>query len=330
MARPHVQVPTENLLPALRAHMEAHLPAFKALPGVAGITLNGGMSRGYADHLSEVDLTVYLEPEAYRQWQAGGLAELPSGIATIDGQLYDLKVNDIVAEMAANWPPVALWDTSYAEILYDPEGKVAALFESKLTPPKPEHADMFSAWWYFELAAPIWIHRQDALQAHHMLNKAIEPLVGALFIANGEYVPHEKWLLHMSRSLAWQPERWAERLTAAMAIPEPTVAAAAARREVIAGLWAELDRHITGADRKVASSQRYHYDLLKWLSDRGEVSVAEWQQRASLRMLHSSPFHACVRLEGARIRLDRERLAAIAPETMYTWFYEIVATVRGR
>ena len=29
------------------------LPEFEALPGVVGLTLNGGLSRGYANHLSE-------------------------------------------------------------------------------------------------------------------------------------------------------------------------------------------------------------------------------------------------------------------------------------
>jgi len=35
------------------------LPRFKEFPGVVGITLNGGLSRGYADHLSEIDVTFY-------------------------------------------------------------------------------------------------------------------------------------------------------------------------------------------------------------------------------------------------------------------------------
>ena len=35
-------------------HLEKMLPEFEALPGVVGLTLNGGLSRGYADHLSKI------------------------------------------------------------------------------------------------------------------------------------------------------------------------------------------------------------------------------------------------------------------------------------
>lgn len=35
---------------------------------ILAISLNGGISRGYADHLSEIDLTIYLEEDKYIKW----------------------------------------------------------------------------------------------------------------------------------------------------------------------------------------------------------------------------------------------------------------------
>lgn len=80
--------------------------------------------------------------------------------------------------------------------------------EMKLAdPPRRLQAEgpLFQCWWYFRLAGDIWIHRGDTVQGHAMLNKAATQLIEALFSANCEHVPHEKWLIHFSRSLAWTP-----------------------------------------------------------------------------------------------------------------------------
>ena len=84
MSRPVVQIDAPNQLDTLRAHLDRRLPRFAALPGVVGITLNGGLSRGYGDHLSEIDVTFYLTPDAYERWQAGQ-APFGTGIQKIDG-----------------------------------------------------------------------------------------------------------------------------------------------------------------------------------------------------------------------------------------------------
>lgn len=60
MNRPQVQIESENKISTLRRHLEKMLPEFEALPGVIGLILNGGLLRGYADHLSEIDVTIYL------------------------------------------------------------------------------------------------------------------------------------------------------------------------------------------------------------------------------------------------------------------------------
>ena len=105
------------------------------------MTLNGGLSRGYADQLSEIDVTIYLTPEAFDAWESGK-TPIATGICVLNGQLYDIKYVDCVAEAARGWEPVTLWDASYAEILYDSQGHLHQLFASKLAHrPEPGEAE---------------------------------------------------------------------------------------------------------------------------------------------------------------------------------------------
>jgi hypothetical protein len=310
------------------------LPAFQAIPGLVGISLNGGMSRGYADALSEVDVTLHLTDEAYRQWAECKLI-IPAGIIVLDGQLYDIKVISLREEQTSDWSEVAIWDANYAQVLYDPTGAVAELYAKKRRTPSKGSVDghLLEAWHHYWLAGNIWLSREDELQAHMVLNQAVESLVAALFAANREHLPYWKWQVHMSRTLDWQPESWVERLAEAMRFAEPTLAEAKRRQSVIHELWREIDRHeraTRSPDFPLTSMQEYHYGLLHYLADQCEVTVADWQKRAQLSLLQQAPFYACVVVDAVagRIRLDWERLNAVQPTEMYPWFYEVADAVR--
>ncbi len=135
-----------------------------------------------------------------------------------------------------------------------------------------------SCWWYNELAGEIWIHRGDTLQGHLVFNQAVLPLLQALFVANREYIPHEKWLLHMSRSLEWVPVSWERRLSEAMGTGDLTVASLRARQAAIRGLWEEVDRYIieTYYPRlPVHVMQKSGYEQLKLLVEAGSMSLPE-------------------------------------------------------
>jgi hypothetical protein len=329
MTRPYVQIDAANQIAILRQHLEEMLPRFTAFQGVAGLTLNGGLSRGYADHLSEIDVTFYLEPEAYEAWRSGK-APISVGITVLDGQLYDIKYLSYAAEKDRVWDHVTLWDTSYAEILHDPQGLVHVLFSEKLGErPDPSVAEGFlmSCWWYFELAGEIWIHRGDVLQGHHMFNQAVVALVQVLFAANREYIPHEKWLLHLSRSLDWRPTDWERRLGAAMSTGDLTVETLRARQKVIRGLWEEVDRHIVEEyypHLPVQVMQKTAYEQLKLLVDAGSMPVAEWRARTGGDFPNGDPFHPVIRLDNGQLTLDHEALLEIGPEDMYAWHYAVL------
>jgi hypothetical protein len=334
MTRPRVQLETPNQSDRLRVHLDRTLPALRALPGVVGITLNGGLSRGYADDHSEIDVTLFLTPADYARWQAGA-GDLAVGIVMLDGMLYDLSIEDIAAAQARDWAPVALWDLSYAEILHDPQGVLCQLKADKLIPPDPLTAGgpLFEAWWHFRLAADAWRERGDPLQAHLMLNAAIMPLVRALFLANGEYVPHDKWLIHLSRTLAWTPDNWDVRLALALTAA-PAIANVGSRQKVIAGLWQDIDTHIvlTYDDPDYPLNMMHHtaYDQLAALVHAGRMTTAAWAETfGDLTALSREPLHSVTTVSDGLIRLNRERFLNLEPSEMYTWHYAVLNALRG-
>lgn len=332
MTRPYVKINKENKIDDLLKSLEMNIGKFKSLDGVKGIILDGGLSRGYGDHLSEIDIVIYLDKEHYEKWQKEK-SPIPLGIIKFDGFLYDIKIVDLQNEKERSWDNVALWDLSYSKILFDPEEEIAGLMKDKLSDlPKPLEAEglLFSSWWYFRLAGDIWIHREDALQGHFMLNKAIIPLIEALFIANKEYVPHEKWIIHMSRTLQWKPEQWEQRLSDAMSTGDLSIESLINRQSVIEELWNEIDTHIKSnecLDFKLSIMQKTFYDLFKLLIDRGVVTVKEWKEKASLSMLNGDPFYNVVTVDDEKIVLNKEILLSIKPDDMYYWHYEVLNKV---
>ena len=88
------------------------------------------------------------------------------GITVIDGYLYDIKLVNYEDELERSYDSTALWDLSYADILYDPEGKIAEFKSRKLTCTVDIDSDgglLWEAYWNYRLAGDIWIYRQDTM-----------------------------------------------------------------------------------------------------------------------------------------------------------------------
>ena len=335
MNRPYVQIESENKNAAFRRHLKKMLPEFKALPGVVGLTLNGGLSRGYADHLSEIDVTFYLTSEAFKDWQSSK-PPIPVGITRLAGQLYDIKYVDFSAEKARDWDDTELWDASYAEILFDPEDLLHSVFAEKLAErPEPSKAGnlLMSCWWYFRLSGDIWIHRGDVLQGHYIFNQAVTKLVQALFVANQEYIPHEKWLLHLSRSLRWMPENWEERLNAAMSTGDLTIESLKSRQVIIANLWREIDRYIIEnyyPHLPVHMMQKTTYERLKLLAKEGSIPKDEWQMKTGSGIPGGDPFYPIFKLEDDQLIFDPQAFLTIDEDNMYDWHYEVLWALKKK
>jgi predicted nucleotidyltransferase len=332
MTRPYVQSKAKNEIKRLREHLETQLPHLKDLPGVVGLVLNGGMSRGYGDHLSDIDVVIYLSSEIFDTWKTSG-TPISVGIVVLDGQIYDIKYCDIDRERARDWTALDLWDTSYAEIIYDPTGVVQALFDEKLLvrpDPNEKQGFLFEVWGRFYLACNTWILRGDSLQGHHTLNDAVAPLVKAVFLANEEYIPYEKWLIHMSRSLTWTPDNWEQRLAMAMHTGDMSIESVKARQTVIETLWNEVDAHIIERfypDLPVRMMQKSYYERLKLLVEESPMSIQTWQDRKGGSLPEGDAFFQALRVEGNMIFVDIESFLKIKPEDMYVWHYEVAEAV---
>ncbi|MBX3002086.1 MAG: hypothetical protein KF893_26410, partial [Caldilineaceae bacterium] len=144
-------------------------------------------------------------------------------------------------------------------------------------------------------------------------------------------IPHEKWLLHMSRSLDWQPTDWGNRLCAALSTAAMDISSVRTRQGVIRQLWTEVDNYIKAQyfpNLPVHMMQKSTYDKLKRLVDATAIAVDEWQTEFGESVPNSDPFHALIRVQDARIVLDDEALLRIGADAMYSWHYAVLNALR--
>jgi hypothetical protein len=330
--RPRVDIKKNNIVPELMEILTKHLPYFMAYQGLAGIMLDGGLSRGYADHLSEIDIVLFLHEAQYTQYQHS-TTPIALGITVMDGYLYDIKLLNYEQEMKKNYDPVALWDLSYAKILYDPMGELKLLFEQKLSEKIDLSAAagfMFEAWWNYKLAGDIWIYREDALQGHYILGNALKPLISALFIANEEYIPHEKWLIHMSRSLPWLPDNYELLLLKAISTGDLTTECVINRQHALHELWISIDKRLcelTDFSQNIHFMQKHIYETLKWASQKGSFPLQEWEKEHSPAELNREPFHSLLLLEKGMLYYNEQKARKLTDSDLYEWFYQIANAV---
>lgn len=335
MNRPFVNLKTTNNINELKEFLEAQLPLFKSIKGLIGIILNGGLSRGYGDHLSEIDVLLFLDPESYLYYQEKMLP-FALGITKIEGQLFDIQLIDVEKESEKVYDPVGLWDLSYAEIIYDPTNKLTEMRDSKLTGIKTlddTEGYLFEAWWNYKLAGDIWIHRGDIFQGHYMLNNAIQPLISAIYAVNNELIPHEKWLVHLSKTLNWQPKEWQSRLSDLFFSEDRTLEGLKKRQQLIASVWHEIDQEFKNKielTAPIGGYQRYFYDLFSKLVEQKRIPIAEWTKISKLSLLNNDPFHKVVSLENQTIVLDTDKFLSLTETDMYQFHYEIAKVVRDK
>lgn len=335
MERPYVNLSSENTAGKLLDALHQSLHRFTALRGVVGIILDGGLSRGYGDYLSEIDLVIYLHEKDFLEYKEGS-CPFALGITMIDGYLYDIKLVNFKDAEKEELDPVALWDLSYAKILYDPEGTIGDFIHKKLSVPVDISSAaglMWSAYWSYKLAGDIWIHRQDTLQGHYIFDSVMKPLISALFIANREYIPHDKWLVHMSRSLLWKPDNWEKQLTGAMSTGDFSLSSLMKRQQCIDEIWQEINRRLcemSGFYSKLDFVQKSTYESIIHLISKDEYTVEEWSSAESLEALNYEPIHSIFQRVDQKVILNKSRLLSLGPKDMYAWMYEIVEEIRNK
>lgn len=264
--------------------------------GVIGITLCGGLSRGYADELSEIDLNIYLENEVYNDWITG-MGPIPHSDASWKGNYVDVEFFSFEKEAKENWNLTKKWDASYNVVLFDPEKRIEALINEKDVFSSQDKfqciSDYFGKCMYIgNLVILQWMNRGDPLAANQLISSAIPALIGLLFLANDEYPPHEKWALNYSYSLKWLPKDWKKRIAEILLTREFSVKEVARRRELFIELYKDCWEKIVGKEsRNLELIDIITLQELQYIVENSPVSLEKFADRFDIKHLSYEPIY---------------------------------------
>lgn len=264
--------------------------------GVIGITICGGISRGYADDLSEIDLKIYLNEEVYKDWIIG-MGPVAKGDSLWKEKYVDFDFLSYEKEVEEEWGLIKKWDASYNVIVYDTEKKIKNLFEKKDIFTANEKFQCASE--YFEKCMYIgnlvvlqWINRGDPLSANQLINTAISGLISMVFLANDEYPAYEKWALNYSYSLKWLPKNWKKRISDILSIKELTIEEAKRRRELFIDIYKECWEKIVGKElRDLEFIDIITLKELQYIVDNSPISIDKFTERFDLKDLSYEPIY---------------------------------------
>ena len=277
---------------------------FAAHEGVVGVLLTGGVARGYADHFSEIDLAVYLMSSAFEAWTRSGLAPYAEGDSCLDGWHVDFDYLCYEDELQAEWDQVKRWDRSHAVVLHDPQRLMRELLAVKAMLTNEEKRRLASRYlvlygdYFLLFVVPSWLHRGDVLAAHHCLNIAFDSLIKAVFLANDELIPFDKWTLNLSYTLAWTPSNWRQRIEQALLVRETSISDVERRLTLLSNLLAECKARQFGAKEKgLGIIEAQKLEMLCVVREQGAMAASEFDRRFGLRRAIQSPQFQLLRRE---------------------------------
>ncbi|MFX1380136.1 MAG: DUF4037 domain-containing protein [Promethearchaeota archaeon] len=264
--------------------------------GVIGITLCGGLSRGYGDELSEIDLNVYLADDIYNHWITG-MGPIPHNDALWRGCYVDIEFFSFEKEIKEDWDLIKKWDASYNEILFDPRGKIEALFKEKdvFTSQEKFHclSKSFRKCMYIgDLVVIQWINRGDALTANQLIINAVSGLIDLAFLANDEYPPYEKWALNYSYSLKWLPKDWKRKISEIILTKEISIKEAERKHALFVELYKDCWEKIVGEEsRDLEFIDLVTLHELQFIIDNAPVPIEKFAESFDIKHLSYEPIY---------------------------------------
>lgn len=287
--RPHGTLPNTNQLLEMRQNVDEYVEKISKNRDVVGITLTGGLSRGYGDALSEIDLNIYLQETRISDWEKG-LGPIPQG--DHQGTKYQMDVSFLNLKTEANeeWSLLKKWDASYSKILYDPHGIIEKLLDSKdVFTDKEKHSIALSNYldcvYFGDIVVRQWTLRSDPMVANQMISKGIPALCNLLFLANDEYPPFEKWLVNYSYNLKWRPINWRKRLEQITLIRELSFKEVERRSTEFMRLYREVWGKVVGDE--YSETGLLELDALETLTYviREQPTVEEFKKKYDIKQL---------------------------------------------
>ena len=318
-SRPRPTVSGANESEAFLQQAQQFAARFAGVEGVVGVLLTGGAARGYADHFSELDLAIYLSRPLFEDWTRRGNAPLPEGDSLVESWHVDLDYFCYEDELEGEWEHSKRWDRSYAVVLVDPQGLLREMLDRKAVLDVDEKRRLTSRYlvlygeYFCDVVARSWVDRGDLLAAHDCLNVTLDILIKAVFLANDELVPFEKWVLNLSYTLDWTPGDWRRKVEEALLVREISGAEVERRRALISGLLVECRRRLIGEQAgDLGAVEARKLAVLRAIRESGAMPVEEFDRRLGVRALIQSPLFHLLRREARDgeewVVLDEERL----------------------
>lgn len=238
----------KNQIEKFRRIAEKLASRISTFDGVAGIIVEGGLTRGFVDKYSDVDVTVFLDRENERLRKR--IRKIGADEQKCSAVDVDLSVHVLEKFIKRRWGDVERWDYSHAEIVFDPKGRIRKAFSEKLAVPR-------SFWlrrvvvsaeylkWYCcppnevdtDTMAEAWIERGDLTSAHYCLTYSVELMLGMIYALNKEFVPPQKWRIFYLSSLEWLPDNFKELLGEAIIVREMSKSDFERRLNALRKLW---------------------------------------------------------------------------------------------
>jgi len=241
---------------------------------VSGIVFMGGLTRGFADRYSDVDVMVFLGKKDESLGER--IRKIGLGENSRSGVDVDLEVHYLGDFVARNWSEIMRWDFSHASVVYDRGGEVQRLLRTKLSVPNSFWLRRIVVYgeyvrWYCcspkedgETLVDAWVERGDLTSAHYCLNYALTLLIRIIFALNREFLPPPKWEMFYSDALKWLPADYEKLVHEAMTIRNLSKTDLDRRHRATRELWLKIlpkIREETGLTPKLISKQYVKHAL---------------------------------------------------------------------
>jgi predicted nucleotidyltransferase len=175
--------------------------------GVAGVILIGGLTRGFADKYSDVDMITLLsrKDENLRK----KLKEIGSDEQKRSGIDIDLEVHFLEDFRARKWDEMFKWELKVSKVFWLKRIVICSEYlKWYCCPPKEHMGTMVEA----------WVERGDMVSAQYCLSYAFDLLIRIMFALNKEFLPAPKWRVFYSYTLRWLPTDYKKLLKKALTI----------------------------------------------------------------------------------------------------------------
>lgn len=244
----------KNRIDTLRKAAEDIIDRLNGNENVTGILYTGGLTRGFADKYSDLDIFVFLSQDspAFRKQ----VKSISREIEQKHSVETDIEVHVLDSFMEQEWSEYLKWDLSNSKIVFDRDGALSKKLsgnlklDNELARLRIAKDMVYISWYCFperrEIPSMIdlWDDRGDAISAHYAVSYAMELIIEILYALNQSHVPAPKWRMHCIHSLDWIPKDFQVIMERAMLIKEISAKEARKRASALLPLWKEILNHI--------------------------------------------------------------------------------------